>query len=176
MPNPAVLVGLSGFVITIINAVIVPLIFAAAFLVFLWGVYTYFFLAAGNDEKRKEGRTFIMYGIIGFFIMVSVWGLVNILVGTFGFNRQTRPPLPTFGQPGGGDFGMGGQVGGQQGGAPGSTGQCGFLMWSDGCGIGHDCINGQCYPNNVGSGGEACVNGQCTGGHVCGAGNICMDQ
>ncbi len=82
--------------ITFINTTLVPLVFAIAFIVFLYGVYRFFILGGDNDEKRAEGRQYIMYGVIGFAVMVSVWGLVNLLVNTFGFNSQARPCLPTF--------------------------------------------------------------------------------
>lgn len=94
---PQTIPALMGQIIVLIDFVVVPLIFGVAFVVFIWGVYTYFIQGAGNDEKRKEGRQFIIYGIIGFFVMVSVWGLVNIAVRTFGFDRASRPDLPRFG-------------------------------------------------------------------------------
>ncbi|MEK7602135.1 MAG: pilin [Patescibacteria group bacterium] len=78
---------------------LVPLIFALAFIVFLWGVYRYLILGADNEEKRQEGQKFIMYGLIGFFIMISIWGIVNLLVGSLGFGNDQRPNLPTFGSP-----------------------------------------------------------------------------
>ncbi len=84
----------AGAVITqIINGVLVPLVFAIAFIVFIWGVFQYF-IAGGHDEEAKEkGKSLMLYGLVGFFLMVSVWGLVNILVGTFNLN-STPPQLP----------------------------------------------------------------------------------
>jgi len=74
-------------VIQFINGILVPLIFALAFIVFLWGVFNYF-IAGGHDEEKKEkGKSLMLYGLVGFFVMVSVWGLVNILVGTFNLNN-----------------------------------------------------------------------------------------
>jgi hypothetical protein len=86
-----------ALILHFINAVVVPLVFAIAFVVFIVGIVRMFI--AGDDTKRKEGRTYALWGIIALFIMVSVWGLVNILVGTFGFQGQRRPPLPGFGSP-----------------------------------------------------------------------------
>ncbi|MBI2628060.1 MAG: hypothetical protein HYW71_01325 [Candidatus Niyogibacteria bacterium] len=43
-----------------------------------------FVTSGGDEEKRKEGRDHIIYGLIGLFIMVAVWGLVNAIAGTFG--------------------------------------------------------------------------------------------
>ncbi len=83
--------SLAATITNIINGVLVPLIFAIAFLVFIWGVFQYFI--AGGEEKKKEATHLMLYGIVGFFVMVSVWGLVNILVGTFNLNSNV-PPLP----------------------------------------------------------------------------------
>jgi hypothetical protein len=84
--------------ITLIDNVLVPLVFAIAFIVFLFGIFQYFILGGANEEKRETGRTFMLYGIVGFFIMISVWGMVNLLLGTFNFgSSSTRPGLPTFG-------------------------------------------------------------------------------
>ena len=78
-------------VIGIINNVAVPLVFALAFIVFLWGVFQYFIAGAADEEKREGGKSLMIYGLIGFFVMVSVWGLVNLLTGTF--NLRTVPPV-----------------------------------------------------------------------------------
>jgi hypothetical protein len=74
--------GLAQFVIAFINNILVPLVFALAFIVFIFGVFQYFIAGAANEEKREKGKSFMIYGIIGFFVMVSVWGLVHILTGT----------------------------------------------------------------------------------------------
>lgn len=84
--------GLVNKFITIIKYV-VPLIFAIALVAFLWGVFQYFFSGA---EKKEEAKDFLLYGIIGLFIMVSVWGLVRILTGTF-LLENAQPNLPGLG-------------------------------------------------------------------------------
>ncbi|MGB4076428.1 MAG: pilin [Minisyncoccia bacterium] len=102
------LVQFGGFIIYLINAILVPLVFAIAFIVFIWGVFEYFIAGAANEEKRKEGRNLVVYSLIGFFLMISVWGIVNLLVNSFGFNRQNQPRLPTVSGGGGGFGGAGG--------------------------------------------------------------------
>jgi Type IV secretion system pilin len=83
-------------IINFINNIAVPLIFAFAFIFFLWGVFKYFIAGGDNPAEVEKGKTFIVYGLLGFFIMISLWGLVRILVGTFGFENTQRPCLPTF--------------------------------------------------------------------------------
>lgn len=90
--------------ITLIKYV-VPLIFAIALVAFLWGIFQYFFSGA---EKKEEAKDFLLYGIIGLFIMVSVWGLVRILTGTF-LLENAQPNLPSLGA-GGSSSGSGGST------------------------------------------------------------------
>lgn len=145
-------VGFVGYLIQIINGALVPLIFAVAFLVFIFGVFrTFFSSGADSEEKRKEGRKFIMYGIIGFFLMMSVWGIVNILVGTFGFNAQNRPPLPSFNGAQGSDGYMQGQGSIKTLGQNGQlelqpANACGFLFWDNLCLPNHHCEQCVCVP------------------------------
>ncbi len=80
-----------------IDQYLVPLIFALAFIVFLWGIFKYFFIGGGSDESRNEGKQFIMYSVIGFVIMLSLWGIVGIISNSLGIDKDTRPCLPTFG-------------------------------------------------------------------------------
>ena len=75
----------------VFNAVI-PLLMVAATVFFLWGVLQ-FVTSGGDEDKRKEGRENIIYGLIGLFIMVAVWGLVNAIAGTFGL--ETTKGIPT---------------------------------------------------------------------------------
>lgn len=89
--------SLTNDLLTFLDVTIVPIIFAIAFLIFIWGVFQYFIAGAASEEKRDQGKQFVMWGLIGFVVMVSVWGLVNLLANTLGFNRDTRPGLPTFG-------------------------------------------------------------------------------
>ncbi|HEY0948157.1 MAG TPA: pilin [Candidatus Paceibacterota bacterium] len=79
-------------IISLINNVLVPLVFAIAFIVFIWGVFQYFIMGGADEEKRENGKSLMLWGIIGFFVMVSVWGLVNILRGTFQ-TTNTAPPV-----------------------------------------------------------------------------------
>lgn len=73
---------LGSFIIDLINNVAVPLVFAIAFIVFIWGIFQYFIQGGHDEEAKDKGKSLMLWGLIGFFIMVSVWGLVNILTGT----------------------------------------------------------------------------------------------
>ena len=75
--------------IDFINGTLVPFIFALAFLVFIWGVAQYFIFSHGSEEGQEKGKNLMLWGLIGFFVMVSVWGIVNLLVGAAGLGGQT---------------------------------------------------------------------------------------
>jgi hypothetical protein len=92
--NCGTLTGIANTIFSLINNVAVPLVFAIAFIVFIWGVFSYFILGADDETKRETGRTYIIYGLIGFFVMLSVWGLVNVLTNTFGLESYSRPAYP----------------------------------------------------------------------------------
>lgn len=82
-----VFADLITFITCTISSVIIPLLVSLAIMVFIYGVITYI-ISADDEEKRKVGRSYILYGIIGIFVIVSVWGLVNILSNTFGISNS----------------------------------------------------------------------------------------
>lgn len=89
-----------SFLIGLINNVAVPVIFALAFIVFIWGVFQFFIIGAGNEEAKEKAKALMLWGLIGFFVMVSVWGLVHILTGTVSLTNSvpTYPTAPTSGR------------------------------------------------------------------------------
>lgn len=66
----------------LINPLII-LLFAVALVVFTWGVARYL-LNPENEEVRKQSRSHMMWGVIGMFIMVSVFGIMRIILNTIG--------------------------------------------------------------------------------------------
>ena|SRR3989344_3715968 len=83
-------------VIRVINGTFVPVLFAVAFIVFLFGVAKTYIFSNGDPTKVKAGHTLILWGLIGFAVMLSVWGLVNIVDNTFGLRlaAPTSTQLP----------------------------------------------------------------------------------
>ena len=78
-----------SFIINTINNILVPIIFAIAFIVFVWGAFQTFIMGATNDTAKEKGKELMLWGLIVFFVMVSIWGLVNILTGTISFNNNS---------------------------------------------------------------------------------------
>lgn len=63
---------------------ITNLLFAVAFVVFLWGIINYVLGSQGDEKKLAQGRQAIYWGIIGLFIMTSAWGIVKLFCNFFG--------------------------------------------------------------------------------------------
>jgi hypothetical protein len=62
------------------------LVFAIAFLVFFYGLFQ-FISKAGESSERESGKKKIVYGLIGMFIMFSAFGLIRLVLGTFGIDE-----------------------------------------------------------------------------------------
>ena len=87
--------SLGSQILYLINYVLVPVLFAIAFIVFLWGVASAYIFSGGDPERVSDGHRLIFWGILGFVVMISLWGLVNIVASTLGLGGYGPPPLPT---------------------------------------------------------------------------------
>lgn len=62
---------------------IVPTLIAASLVIYFYGIAQNI-LQFGEDGKRSEKiRNFYGYGLIVLFVMVSVWGILQLMVNTF---------------------------------------------------------------------------------------------
>ena len=74
-------IGLIENIKTAIVNPIISILIALALVMFVYGVMQ--FVAGGDDEvRRTAGRKHMMWGIIGLFIMVSVFGIINVITVT----------------------------------------------------------------------------------------------
>ncbi|MCF7865195.1 MAG: hypothetical protein K9M11_01700 [Candidatus Pacebacteria bacterium] len=80
----------------IINPIIM-LLFAVAVLVFLYGVFMYI-KDSDSEDGRATGSKHIMYGIFGMFIMISVFGIMNLIMNTIGVSPSDTGVTQIFGQ------------------------------------------------------------------------------
>lgn len=74
----------------IINPAIATL-FLIAFIIFLYGLVE--FLAKANDKDgRAVGKQHMLWGVIGFVIMLGVFGIINLLLRTFNIEGPVITP------------------------------------------------------------------------------------
>lgn len=64
---------------------LIGLFFALAFMYFMWGVFS-FIKDQDNEAARETGKKNMIWGIVGMFIMVAVYGIIGIIIGTFGLS------------------------------------------------------------------------------------------
>src|SRR5680860_472519 len=76
-----------------INRVIInPIIFflfALALVYFLYGVAQYL-LNPDSEDIRKSSKSHMLYGVIGLFIMVAVFGIMNLILKTTGADKKIK--------------------------------------------------------------------------------------
>jgi|AntAceMinimDraft_13_1070369.scaffolds.fasta_scaffold13394_2 uncharacterized membrane-anchored protein len=73
--------------------IILRLLFAAALVIFVYGVIRY--VISSDADEKVSARDVVVKGLIGLFVIVSVWGLVGVIQATL-------------------DIGSGGNVGSDQ--------------------------------------------------------------
>ncbi len=88
-----------GDISDFINGTLIPLVFAAALLMFIWGMFKYFIMGGDDDGNRETGRQLMIWAVVGFVAMVSVFGVVNLVANGLGFSDdeeiQNIPNVPT---------------------------------------------------------------------------------
>jgi len=65
---------------------------ALAVIFIVWQAVVYL-ARPGAEDKAKAGVN-ILWGIVGLFIIVSIWGLVNILVNSFSTGNSGKVNIP----------------------------------------------------------------------------------
>jgi hypothetical protein len=75
-------------------SILIPILASLALLVFMWGIVKYL-TSAGDEEKAKEGKSIMIYGVIALFVMFSVAGLIAFIGNSFQIDRggPMMPPV-----------------------------------------------------------------------------------
>lgn len=89
--------GIEG-VITVIQRILnllLPVVVTLALLLFIWGLVI-FIKNAGNEEGRKEGKRRMGWGIVAIFVIITIWGIVRLIAGTFNIQEGGTIDIPQF--------------------------------------------------------------------------------
>ncbi len=84
-----------GRITTFINNTLVPLVFGVALLVFIWGMFRFFILGGHTDDGKQQGKDLMIYAVVGFVLMVSIWGIVNLIANGLGFSGEQIQNIPS---------------------------------------------------------------------------------
>ena len=69
----------------VINPIIIFL-FAVALVYFVYGLLQYL-MSSDNEEVRKKSKSHMIWGVVGLFIMVAVFGIMRLILSTVGENK-----------------------------------------------------------------------------------------
>lgn len=84
------------FVGKINDAILFPLIalmIGVAMIVFLYGAFKYV-MNADNDTERQTGARHMLWGVIGFLVMVSAMAILEIAANTFNLGDELQDASP----------------------------------------------------------------------------------
>lgn len=81
-----------GRITTFINNTLIPLVFAIALVVFIWGMFQLFIYK--NAEDKEQGKQLAIWAVVAFVLMVSIWGIVNLIAGGLGFSGEQIQNIP----------------------------------------------------------------------------------
>ncbi len=67
------------------------LLFTAGFVVFMYGLVV-FLWHLKDGHGHEEGVNHMLWGVLGMFIMVSVWGIISLIINTIGADPRNPDP------------------------------------------------------------------------------------
>ena len=91
--------GLNKLILSLSNGVIRSIgymLFTLAVVAFFWGIIQFIWSARQGAEGKgiSNGKTFMMWGLIGLFVMFSVWGIIKFAQGVFGIQGENTIIVP----------------------------------------------------------------------------------
>ena len=73
---------------------LIPVVAGMTLLVFFWGLAKFVARVGGDEKAVSDGKNLMIWGVVGLFVMVSIWGILGFLSDQFGFSK-VFPLLPT---------------------------------------------------------------------------------
>lgn len=71
-----------------IEDILIPFLLAVALALFIYGAFVYLILSGGDEESREAGRRYMLWGIIAFVVIVSIWGITELIASGLGFDTR----------------------------------------------------------------------------------------
>ncbi len=87
------IIRVNGF----INNILVPFVFTVSLMFFIYGMYKFFiYNGAVSDVEKEKGKDLMLYAVIGFVLMVSIWGIVNLVASGLFTGIGGNAPAPVL--------------------------------------------------------------------------------
>lgn len=81
--------------LTGIGNAVIGIFIAVAVIWIVWNTVS-FIINAGDETKRAEKRSAVIWGLIGLAIILSIWGIVAVITNTFYTGSNGQPPAQNF--------------------------------------------------------------------------------
>ena len=73
--------GILGTIGNILG-ILMPILITLAAVWFVYNVIMY--MISGDEAKKKEAKSGVIQGLIGLFVIIAFWGILSIIMKTFG--------------------------------------------------------------------------------------------
>lgn len=71
---------------------IIPILIVAAIIYFIWGVVQY--VLVKDIEEKAQARDKMVFGLIGIFVILSIYGIVYFIGSTLGIGQGGSAAIP----------------------------------------------------------------------------------
>ena len=69
---------------------VIPFLGTVAFLTFLFGIARFIKSSGSSEDVKNKGL--LIWGVVGLFILVTIWGIISFLKDEFGFGKDVIIP------------------------------------------------------------------------------------
>ena len=89
-PLNSFLVAVSG-----LEGTLIPILIAGALITFFVGLIMYLWNSKGDAKAHGDNKKVMVWGLVALFVMVSVWGIIQIAQQAFGITGATTIAIPS---------------------------------------------------------------------------------
>ncbi len=89
--------------IAVLVGTLVPILVTLGLAVFLWGLVRYLW-GSGGKADIEGAKKLIKWGLLILFVMVSVWGIINLMQAALNVNKNAEARGPGILYPGVGGY------------------------------------------------------------------------
>ena len=80
----------------IVGTYIIPTIIFLCVVVFLFNVIRFFIWQSGSEAGRENARRYLVWSMVGFILVLALWGIVSLLLTSFGFGAGAPVIQPDY--------------------------------------------------------------------------------